>query len=375
MARHDYAHLAAAAVVLATTVVFSCGDRDESKPVVPDPPSGDGWRVLGGEEGAVRAIAWGSGGLLVGGVFDEIGGVSGNGLLRWSDGWEAVDGWHAERLNGVEAIGVNSRGDVLVGGWFQLAGENGVALLRDGQWLDVGGGVSGEGDAGCVAVAANDARWLVMGNFDAAGGRVARNVAEMTDSWTALGRGVATGVFESGPSAYDACAWGATWALARTVPDASAPRLLIFVQGDWSAVQNPTSVSDVIFAVQEFQGVLMVGGDFASSANGAEGCVAAYDGLGWSPLDEHLQGVVRDMQRVQNRLYLCGEMRAADNGVTHHVAIWDGKELKWVGPALDPSSRVDGIAVGEKWIAVRGYVRTTDGQRGAVAVLRHVLGS
>jgi len=84
---------------------------------------------------SVRCIGAYNGDLVVGGQFDQIGGIAAHGLARWNGtSWNAFAGEFGEGLNGVPEVLAVSHDELIVGGTFFHAG--GISSRNFARWTD-----------------------------------------------------------------------------------------------------------------------------------------------------------------------------------------------------------------------------------------------
>ena len=154
-----------------------------------------------GLDGPARALAANGSDVYLGGDFTQVGGVPASRVARW-DGhrWSAL----GEGVDGtVWSIAV-SGGDVYVGGEFTVAGGKsapGVARWDGRKWSGLGSGISGARDAftapAVYALAVRGREVYAGGRFVTAGGTPANGIARWDGrTWTALGEGVRTGMYD-----------------------------------------------------------------------------------------------------------------------------------------------------------------------------------
>lgn len=155
-----------------------------------DPPSGT-WGALGqGTNGPVWALVGTAAGLVAGGHFAFAGSVACNNVARWNGAsWQPL----GTGLDGnVATLATTANGD-LYAGFFpsSVAGPmQGIARWNGTSWVSVGGGVTRNGSSGSVTklVLLPNGDLLVLGDFDAAGGMAAPNIAVWNGSaWAAFG--------------------------------------------------------------------------------------------------------------------------------------------------------------------------------------------
>lgn len=162
---------------------------------------GISWSALGdGVNDSVTALAIDSlGNLYVGGYFTSAGGVSANHIACWDgNSWSALDSGikssYGSRV--VEALAVDSSGNLYVGGKFETAGGASVGNIAcwDGtSWSALGSGIN-NGRVNALTFDAEE-NLYVGGTFTSAGGVSANFIACWDgNSWSGLGSGMSSTV-------------------------------------------------------------------------------------------------------------------------------------------------------------------------------------
>lgn len=152
---------------------------------------GAAWSSVGeGPGGAVETIAvLPNGDIVVGGAF--FGGA-------WINHWDGIS-WSSAPYGGfdgfVRALAVLPNGDLVAAGAFATAGGNAASRIArwDGQaWVEMGGGISGDGTAEVFSLAVLPNGDVVAGGrFRDAGGVLVKNIARWDGSrWWPLGEGL-----------------------------------------------------------------------------------------------------------------------------------------------------------------------------------------
>ena len=362
----------------------------------------------------VRAMAVYQGELILAGIFDHAGGQPAKYIARW-------DGTTLRPLGGGLELSydeANIRGlavynnELYAVGLFDRAGGlpvNGIARWDGTTWRAVGSGllISVNNTVGFGrALQVHNGLLIAGGEFDRAGGVVAKNIAAWNGTaWTALGGGasytvwglesfgtslVAAGQFQIGANVEMVAAWnGATWSAlgsgAPTVPvttlravgtrlyaDAGAT-LARFDGTSWSTAGVATGIfsgveGTSIRALHAHGSELIAGGQFtiAGPAIGplevASACVIATDMAGgWRALGGGL-GLSRPADRLlpwRGRWVAAGGFGEA--GAVHAigVAIYDGDRWHRVATFDGP---VWSAAIHQDALVVSGAFTTIDGK-------------
>jgi hypothetical protein len=163
--------------------------------------NGNSWSALGGGvDGSVLEVAINGSNIYVGGSFVTAGGVSANRIAKWNGStWAAlgsgVSGCSPLCTQSVDAIAIDGKGDVYVGGGFaEASGVSAKSIAKwnnaTNTWSPVGDGISGGyGVVSAIIIVGNDV--YVGGEFGTAGSVSANQIAKWNGStWSALGDGV-----------------------------------------------------------------------------------------------------------------------------------------------------------------------------------------
>ncbi|HPF70728.1 MAG TPA: FlgD immunoglobulin-like domain containing protein [Candidatus Krumholzibacteria bacterium] len=386
-------------------------------------PGDENWDTafgLPGVHGTVETTVTYGGGLVVGGLFDSVGGLAVGNLARW-DGtqWSTMgDPFDAEVL----ALAVWN-GELYAGGWFTgglarwdgsawvdvdggvdggvegfaewngalvIAGDfievgggalgtAGVVLWDGVDWIDLGGGLEGSAKAAAVY----GGSLYVCGQFEYAGGDYAGNIARWNGSaWSALGSGLTDDVGD----AYNA------YGTAMVVQGGKLVVGGMFAEAGGVAVEglaawNGTSFSGVgtpslggeVYALGLRGTDLVASGDFGS--------VEAWNGAFWSTLgsvagyvnslDEHLGDLI--VGGAFSQVYGSGSasgLAAYDGswsalaqgqgvvGTVECIHEWNGTPV--VGGAFQRAGEVTGVIAawdGSAWTPLGGGIPGTFGAR------------
>ena len=199
--------------------------------------NGTAWTSLGAVNGVVRALlVEATGGLIAGGTFTSIGGVTADGLARWNgSAWSAVANWTGPAI----ALLQLPNGDLVVGGASRVFRSSGST------WLPLGFNINEVRDLALLA----NGTIVVGGGFTDAGGALANRVARWNGTiWQPFGSGLG-GLVET---------------------------LLPLANGD-----------------------LVVGGSFNSAGGSPASGLARWNGAAWAPLGPGL-GQVFDLAMAAN---------------------------------------------------------------------------
>lgn len=184
---------------------------------------GSSYTGFGNKPGTVRALAvLPDGDLVAAGEFGPIDGVPGTNLIaRWdiaTNTWTSIGGG-APGGSSVESLAVLANGDLVAVGRFPAMGgspASGVALWNGTAWTGLGGSLDcypprGTGDVHVKAVVALPSGGFAIGGyFDLAGGNGVNHVARWTGSgWSSMGLGFPS-IELSGTDSYGVTAMNVT---------------------------------------------------------------------------------------------------------------------------------------------------------------------
>jgi hypothetical protein len=349
---------------------LGCADHDR---VLKPPPEVDPWQVLPGLDELddyVEAVEWSDEGLLVGGGFERVGKIAAPGLALWTgDSWQTLDGWNPGGAEHVLDIQWTRELGVVVAGAFRNAGQRSVTVLKDGQNVDLGGGLFGGSQEYCTAVLVDGGRIFAAGVFDTAGTARCQNVALWDgNKWNALGLGVGDIYAGEVLPSLDVARWRGEWIVSRVGPEFN-PGILRFTGTDWVGLPNPAGSCDDVFRILPLGESLIACGRFDTGTSGSLRNVARFDGLAWSALGDGVDGSIVDAACVGDSLIVGGHFSHAGSVDANSLALWDGARWQAIGGTLLSSSQVLSVAVGDGGLAIAGQLEFEDGRHGGVAIL------
>jgi hypothetical protein len=96
-----------------------------------------------------------------------------------------------------------------------------------------------------------------------------------------------------------------------------------------------TGMSGVVYALAEYNGQLIAGGYFFSTAGGvsANG-IAAWDGSSWSPLGSGIPSTVYALAEYNGQLIAGGYFTTAGGVSANYIAAWDGSSWSPLGTGM-----------------------------------------
>ncbi len=266
---------------------------------------GTAWHPLaGGLSSTVTCMMVDQGSLYVGGYFDHADGQFAPSVAKWNGrAWSPV----APRLGssyccyGVNVLGMY-QGDLVVGGYFgpeEHAVANGIARWNGTAWSPFGEGVSGSVQTMLVS---GDSLYI-GGAFTSAGGVPAANVALWDGTaWTALGAGTSQGRWN----------WG---------------------------VRALTLYHDRIIAA----------GGFDSAGGQPAPAIASWDGAAWSPIQGSRSDLISSLAVHEDTLYV---------GAYTQIFQWDG--TNWVGQLPGFAGGLEQLISDPAGLIAVGYVGFED---------------
>jgi hypothetical protein len=242
---------------------------------------------------------------------------------------------------GVSAVAVDSRGDILVGGYFDTVDDllvNNIARWDGTRWHAMRDGLPGSVNAVVVDDVGNV---FVGGSFEDAGGhRDADNIAMWNGtSWSAIGgtgSGLPGPVFALGFDAAGDLVAGGSFLNAGGDPDAD--RIARWNGSSWTSIGGPGSgVGATVYAIAFAPGdVLIIGGSFSDAGgNASADNIAGWNGSSWSSLGTGLNGNVHSIEIASNGdLYAGGSFTdAGGDADADRIAMWSSPSWSSVGGA------------------------------------------
>ena len=314
-------------------------------------PEAGRWEDLGGgvefievgEDGAtidsafVNAVGTYQNDLIVGGFFDDAGGVAVSNIARWDgDSWSAM----GTGLAGFPTSMTQFNGELIVAGTFFSAGGvtvNNIARWNGTTWQPLGSPAGMNSPV--FAVTVYDGELIAAGNFTSAGGVPINRIARWNGSvWQPLGSGVnngAHGLAVLGDDLYV----GGDFTLAGGVPNTRG--VARWDGASWHPVAGGTfsAVSDL----SAYQGELIAAGPFIINAVGGQARhIARLDSSTqtWHTMEGGLNTAasVSSMVVHDDELVVAGAaFSEAGNTTVRGLARWVGGEQTWkkIAPGFD----------------------------------------
>jgi len=312
---------------------------------------------------AVYAFAVSGTDLYVGGSFAQAGGITVNGVAKWSGtAWSALTSGLGPTGGGSPNVAVKalaaSGNNLYVGGRFKTAGgiaATNVALWTGAAWSSVGtGSANGVPETQTItALAVSGNNLYVGGSFAKAGGVSAANIARWNGSaWFALGTGLTGNVdalaLDGSGNLY---AGGRFQAAGGTAATGIAKWNGIM----WSAlgtgmVARDFGLAAVSALAVDASGNLYAGGDFVTAGGTAALRIAKWNGSAWSALGQGNDGTndgtgagVRAIARSGADIYIAGDFTTFGGVPANRIAKWNG--TAWSALGTGPNGLVLALAV------------------------------
>ncbi len=102
-----------------------------------------------------------------------------------------------------------------------------------------------------------------------------------------------------------------------------------------SSGQALAQVDGPVAAALEFDGGLIIGGNFQHAGGVATGSLARWNGLAWSAVGQPFDGAVCALVALQGQLVAGGDFEHAGTTALHHLALWDGTAWQPFGAGTD----------------------------------------
>lgn len=272
--------------------------------------------------------------LIVGGLFENAGGIPANSIASWSEeeNWQALGGGLTlAYYTSAEVVG-EFGGNMIAGGYFYDADGhrvNNIAAWDGTAWHNMGAGFDTYYCSYCYnfpyvsGLTIYNGKLIAAGYFDYSGVETLHNIAVWDGAaWHTLGGGtdydildvivyhgdlIATGYFgvADGSQANCIARWdGQTW---QPLGSGLTPDPNDYASGNALAI---------------FNGNLIVGGRFAKAGGVSAHNIARWDGTTWSALGSGVDGGVSALAVYQGDLLVGGGFLHAGDGVSTYFARW-----------------------------------------------------
>jgi len=242
---------------------------------------GDRWESLGGPmDGPVWALTQYEGQLIAGGAFYYAGMTPARSVAQWNGAsWQALTAVGAD--GGIHALAVYNN-ELIVAGYFSMFDgqpAHNIARWNGRTWQSLGCGIGSSCEypysSSVMALAVYQGELIAAGQFDAAGGIPAHNIARWNGArWESLGDGV-------GP--------------------------------DGAQIEGLTVSNDDLIVV----------GIFTTAGGNPANNIARWDGAAWTAFDDGVNGRAFGIAAVGNRIAVCGDFTVAGSNISAHWALWE----------------------------------------------------
>jgi hypothetical protein len=248
------------------------------------------------------------------GLFTSIGGVAANRIAKWNgSAWSPLSGGLNDTPYGVQAIG----SDIYAVGYFSSAGgvasTNRIAKWNGSAWSALGSG--GANYQTYMRAASWNGGVVVVGDFSSIGGITAGGIAFWNGTaWSGFAESEASGI--GSVKFVD----GTLYASASSIGGVTVNRLAKWNGTSWSEAGG--GANNTIGPLLEYQGDLLIGGNFTSVGGTAANRVARWNGTSWSAFGGGLGTQV-------NSLYVDGTDIYATTNVSSGVGVYKWNGTSW----------------------------------------------
>ena len=300
-----------------------------------------------GLNGTVYAVTEFNGDLIVGGYFTMAGGTAANRIAKW-DGtsWSEL----GSGMSGpVYALAVYNA-DLYAGGYFSTAGgvpANNIAKWNGTSWVPLGSGVN----AAVYALEVFTNALILGGSFTNAGGVSVNRIARWNGNWDAIGAGPNSSIYTLKVHKNQLYVGGTF----TQVGGVSVNRITSWDGNNWFALGSGIG-SYVVYALTEYDSNLIVGGRFSTAGGVSANNIASWDGTNWTPLGTGMSGgfgYVRGLTTYLGDLFAGGFFNNAGGTPANRIAKWNGSSWSALGNGM--SSYVYSLGVYDATLIIGGY--------------------
>lgn len=301
---------------------------------------GSAWTSLG-VPGSINthiyALAVYNGNLIVGGSFQSIAGVAAANIARWDGAtWNPLGTGTNSTVSALTVYGPQ----LIAGGSFTQAGgvtASGIAAWNGYVWSPLGTGANST----VSALTVHGSQLIAGGSFTQAGGVTAGRIAAWNGSaWSALGTGMSGNVYSLVSHSGLLVAGGAF----TTSGGVTTNGIATWNGSIWTALGTGLGTASGTgtagaYALNSYDGVLSVGGNFAYAGSALANGIAQWNGTAWSCLDSSkgANGVIRALLRDGASLYAAGDFYGMGGAPprANRVAMWASGAWTNLGTGLD----------------------------------------
>ncbi len=288
-------------------------DEDAPEPTTTAVNGIGSWEALaGGIDGTVEAVVVNGSTVYAAGDFTTAGGNSAGNIAVYTkaQGWKAL----STGSNGkISALALGASGQLYAGGDFTTIGgvsARNIAVWNGSTWRALGAGTDGP----VLALGVGSGGELYAGGpFATAGGRAVNNIARWNGSWSAL--------TDSGTG----------------------------VAGTNNEVRS--------IATDE-NGLLYVGGNFASAGGKTANRIATFNGSSWGTLGQGTSGFVQAIAVTPTSIYIGGNFAIAGNRTVNRIARWGRSGGGWQSLGGGVSGNVNALVYNGDYLYAGGNFET-----------------
>ncbi len=287
---------------------------------------GVSWSALGtGVNGSVYSLNVYSGKLYVGGSFTTAGGKTVHNIAVWNGTtWDSL----RSGTNGtVYALASDYDSRLYVGGSFTTAGGvtcQRIAAWNGTAWSSVGTGAANGVNNTVYSIAGFNSYLMVGGLFTTAGGAAAKRIASWNGTaWAPVGTGIDNGqvsiLYPFGTILYV----GGNYT---TINGSAIGHISQWNGTTYSAMVTGVDGAGLVNSIRPFDGILYVGGDFPHAGGVLVNNIAKWDGTNWSSLATGVESggsIVEAVTLFQGLIIVAGQFATTATGLTvNNIASW-----------------------------------------------------
>ena len=287
---------------------------------------GVSWSALGtGMNGAVYALnVWG-GRLIAGGNFTTAGGRTVHNIAVWNGtNWDSL----GSGTNGiVYALASDYNSNLFAGGAFTTAGGincQRIATWNGNSWTYLGTAATNGVNNTVYSIAGFNSFLMVGGLFTTASGVAAKRIATWNGtSWAQLGTGIDNGqvsiLYPFGSILYV----GGNYT---TINGAAIGHIAQWNGTAFSSMVTGVDGAGLVNSIRPFDGTLYVGGDFPHAGGVLVNNIAKWDGTNWTALATGVESggsMVDAISLYQGLIIVAGQFATTATGLTvNNIASW-----------------------------------------------------
>ena len=305
---------------------------------------GQTWSAVGnGVNGSVNSFAIYNGELYVGGQFNNPGGITPNGILKWNgSSFDTLPGSYLLGSCNIRAM-IVYKNELYVGGGFSIGSSpfssiyNFIARWNGSIWSSVG---SGFNNIVCSMAVYKD-NLYVGGFMDFAGSTVVNQIAKWDGfQWSAVANGIpgsAANVLALEVYKDELYAGGEFY-----LTTANAAYIARWNDTVWKSV-GTGYLNHVVYSLSTFNDDLFVGGSsyFTMAGNIPVNQIAKWDGTTWASVGAGTGNdfsILYTLKEYNNELYVGGEFGSMDGDSIKGIARYNGISWDSLGSGVDSTN-------------------------------------